>query len=144
MFETILKPSWKPWTTFSNWSLLQVKDVGMNIRNIPLFSSRKTNKQMSSLRASTWSFGRCQVATGRTPNIEGLGLEAANVECSSGGVKVKDDLTTSNPDILALGDASGATVGWESYPKWSFEVVGKLQVKNFKTHGISKPESKWI
>jgi len=44
------------------------------------------------------------VATGRTPNIEGLGLDAANVECSSGGVKVKDDLTTSNPDILAIGD----------------------------------------
>lgn len=44
------------------------------------------------------------VAAGRIPNIEGLGLEAANVECSSGGVKVKDDLTTSNPDILAIGD----------------------------------------
>ena len=57
------------------------------------------------------------------------------MECSSGGVKVKDDLTTSNPDILAIGDASGATVGWESYPEMVIlEVVGKLQVKNFKTH----------
>ena len=53
-----------------------------------------------------------QVAAGRIPNIEGLGLDAAQVECSAGGVKVKDDLTTSNPDILAIGDASGATVGW--------------------------------
>ncbi|CAE8626656.1 unnamed protein product [Polarella glacialis] len=45
------------------------------------------------------------VATGRVPNIEDLGLEAAGVEVTAGvGVKVNDDLTTSNPDILAVGD----------------------------------------
>eukprot|EP00438_Fugacium_kawagutii_P005370 Skav215045 [mRNA] locus=scaffold2053:45503:52508:+ [translate_table: standard] len=44
------------------------------------------------------------VAAGRIPNVEGLGLEAAGVQCSPGGVKVNDDLTTSNPDILAIGD----------------------------------------
>uniref|UniRef100_A0A7S4WEP3 Mercuric reductase n=1 Tax=Alexandrium monilatum TaxID=311494 RepID=A0A7S4WEP3_9DINO len=46
------------------------------------------------------------VATGRAPNVEGLGLEAAGVEFKPGlGVKVNDDLTTTNPDILAVGDA---------------------------------------
>lgn len=45
------------------------------------------------------------VATGRTPNVEGLGLEAADVEFKPGvGVKINDDLTTTNPDILAVGD----------------------------------------
>lgn len=45
-----------------------------------------------------------KVAAGRIPNVEGLGLEAAGVEYSPAGVKVKDDLRTSNPDILAIGD----------------------------------------
>eukprot|EP00929_Paragymnodinium_shiwhaense_P109093 TRINITY_DN75469_c0_g1_i1.p1 TRINITY_DN75469_c0_g1~~TRINITY_DN75469_c0_g1_i1.p1 ORF type:complete len:534 (+),score=117.69 TRINITY_DN75469_c0_g1_i1:91-1692(+) len=45
------------------------------------------------------------VATGRVPNVEGLGLEDAGVEYKVGlGVKVNDDLSTTNPDIYALGD----------------------------------------
>ncbi|CAK9063951.1 unnamed protein product [Durusdinium trenchii] len=44
------------------------------------------------------------VAAGRVPNVEGLGLEAAGVDCAASGVKVNDDLTTTNPDILAVGD----------------------------------------
>lgn len=44
------------------------------------------------------------VAAGRVANVEGLGLEAAGVECSASGIKVTDDLVTSNPDILAIGD----------------------------------------
>ena len=42
------------------------------------------------------------IAAGRVPNVEGLGLEAAGVDYTPGvGIKVSDDLTTSNPDILA-------------------------------------------
>lgn len=45
------------------------------------------------------------VSTGRAPNVENLGLEAAGVDYKLGlGVTIKDDLTTSNPDILAVGD----------------------------------------
>jgi len=45
------------------------------------------------------------IAAGRVPNVEGLGLETAGVEYTPGvGIKVDDDLTTSNPDILAIGD----------------------------------------
>jgi len=45
------------------------------------------------------------VATGRAPNVDGLGLEVAGVEFTPGiGVKVNDDLSTSNPDIFAVGD----------------------------------------
>jgi len=45
------------------------------------------------------------VATGRIPNVEGLDLEKAGVEYAPRvGIKVNDNLTTSNPDILAVGD----------------------------------------
>lgn len=30
------------------------------------------------------------VAAGRVPNVEGLGLEAAGVDCAASGVKVND------------------------------------------------------
>ena len=44
------------------------------------------------------------VGVGRTPNVEGLGLEAAGVEYDKNGVKVNDRLQTSNPRIFAAGD----------------------------------------
>ncbi len=43
-------------------------------------------------------------AAGRTPNIEGLNLEAAGVKYSRDGVIVDDYLRTSNPRIYAAGD----------------------------------------
>lgn len=45
------------------------------------------------------------IATGRAPNVSGLGLEAANVKFRSKvGVVVSDTLQTSNPNIYAVGD----------------------------------------
>jgi len=44
------------------------------------------------------------VATGRTPNVEGLGLDAAGVTFTPTGVTVDDFLRTSNPRIFAAGD----------------------------------------
>jgi pyruvate/2-oxoglutarate dehydrogenase complex dihydrolipoamide dehydrogenase (E3) component len=44
------------------------------------------------------------VATGRAPNVDGLGLEAAGVTYSRRGVGVNDRLRTSNPHIFAVGD----------------------------------------
>jgi pyruvate/2-oxoglutarate dehydrogenase complex dihydrolipoamide dehydrogenase (E3) component len=49
---------------------------------------------------------RLLVATGRTPNIDRLGLESAGVTYSSQGVSVNDRLRTSNPRIYAIGDVS--------------------------------------
>jgi pyruvate/2-oxoglutarate dehydrogenase complex dihydrolipoamide dehydrogenase (E3) component len=44
--------------------------------------------------------------TGRLPNIEGLNLETAGVDCEAAtGVRVNDFLQTSNPRIYAAGDA---------------------------------------
>ncbi|HKT34527.1 MAG TPA: mercuric reductase [Nitrospira sp.] len=44
------------------------------------------------------------VGVGRTPNVEGLGLETAGVEFDAQGVKVNGRLQTSNPRIFAAGD----------------------------------------
>ncbi|NOS76749.1 MAG: mercuric reductase [Nitrospira sp.] len=44
------------------------------------------------------------VGIGRTPNVEGLGLEAIGVEFDKNGVKVNGQLQTSNPRIFAAGD----------------------------------------
>ena len=44
------------------------------------------------------------VAVGRTPNLEGLNLEAAGVLYDSRGITVNDHLRTSNPSIFAAGD----------------------------------------
>src|SRR5206468_766134 len=47
------------------------------------------------------------VASGRRPNVEGLGLEKAGVAFTSRGVTVDAHLQTSRPDIYAAGDICG-------------------------------------
>lgn len=46
------------------------------------------------------------VAVGRTPNVDGLGLEAAGVGYERGGIKVDRRLRTTNPRIYAVGDVA--------------------------------------
>ncbi len=47
------------------------------------------------------------VATGRAPNVEGLGLEAAGIRLDDGAVQVDDRLRTSNGRVYAVGDVIG-------------------------------------
>ncbi len=44
------------------------------------------------------------VATGRKPNVEGIGLEAAKIKFSQQGIEVDNCLRTSNPRVFAAGD----------------------------------------
>ena len=47
------------------------------------------------------------VATGRKPNVMGLGLEAAGVRFDARmGIEVNDQLQTSNPNVFAVGDVA--------------------------------------
>jgi glutathione reductase (NADPH) len=47
------------------------------------------------------------IATGRRPNVEGLGLEAAGVEVGDRGeIRVDEDSRTSVPSIYAIGDVT--------------------------------------
>jgi pyruvate/2-oxoglutarate dehydrogenase complex dihydrolipoamide dehydrogenase (E3) component len=49
------------------------------------------------------------VATGRTPNTQGIGLEAAGVELTPAGhIKVNDRLETTAPGVWAMGDCAGS------------------------------------
>jgi pyruvate/2-oxoglutarate dehydrogenase complex dihydrolipoamide dehydrogenase (E3) component len=50
------------------------------------------------------------VGTGRRPNVEGLGLEAAGVRYTREGIVVDDYLQTTNPRIYAAGDVC---LGWK-------------------------------
>jgi pyruvate/2-oxoglutarate dehydrogenase complex dihydrolipoamide dehydrogenase (E3) component len=54
---------------------------------------------------STVAVDAILTGTGRLPNVEGLNLEAAGVDCDETGVRVNDFLQTSNPRIYAAGDA---------------------------------------
>lgn len=47
------------------------------------------------------------LACGRIPNLEGLGLEAAQVAYTPAGIQVNAHLQTSNPRIFACGDVIG-------------------------------------
>jgi len=47
------------------------------------------------------------VAAGRTPRVDGLGLEAAGVAYGKGGIEVDRRLRTSNRRIFAIGDVVG-------------------------------------
>jgi pyruvate/2-oxoglutarate dehydrogenase complex dihydrolipoamide dehydrogenase (E3) component len=55
-------------------------------------------------RAEELAADQVLVATGRAPNVEGLGLEVAGVAHGARGVTVNDRLRTSNPRIFAAGD----------------------------------------
>lgn len=57
--------------------------------------------------ATTWTAEEVFVATGRLPNVEGLGLEALGVEVGERGVEVDDRMRTSVPTVYAVGDVAG-------------------------------------
>jgi pyruvate/2-oxoglutarate dehydrogenase complex dihydrolipoamide dehydrogenase (E3) component len=44
------------------------------------------------------------IAVGRAPNVEGLNLEAVGVQYDRKGIKVNEQLRTTNPNIFAAGD----------------------------------------
>ncbi len=47
------------------------------------------------------------VAAGRTPNVDGLNLEAAGVEADKGGIVCDETLRTANKRVFAAGDIAG-------------------------------------
>ena len=47
------------------------------------------------------------IATGRKPNIDGLGLEQVGVAYTNKGISVDDDFRTNIPGIFAIGDVNG-------------------------------------
>lgn len=76
------------------------------------------------------------VAVGRTPNTNGLGLEAAGVEYDSSGVKVDGHLRTTNRKIFAVGDIAS---------KYKFthtaDAQARMVIKNAFFFGRGKVQS---
>lgn len=54
--------------------------------------------------SSTLEVDAILVGVGRTPNVDGLGLDAAGVRVGKGGIEVDDHLQTANERIFAAGD----------------------------------------
>ncbi len=75
------------------------------------------------------------VGVGRTPNVEGLNLEAVGVEYDRQGVKVNDYLQTTNPKIYAAGDVC---------MNWKFthaaDAAARIVIKNtlFSPFGLGR------
>jgi pyruvate/2-oxoglutarate dehydrogenase complex dihydrolipoamide dehydrogenase (E3) component len=58
-------------------------------------------------RASVVEGTHLLVATGRTPNVANLGLEAAGIRYGKQGIRVNKGLMTSNSKVFAIGDVVG-------------------------------------
>jgi pyruvate/2-oxoglutarate dehydrogenase complex dihydrolipoamide dehydrogenase (E3) component len=88
-----------------------VLHLGATVTNVSVAAASNGARQVTIEKrgaAETVEVDALLVAVGRTPNIEGLGLEAAGVEANARGVVVNDFLQSSNPHIYAAGDVAGS------------------------------------
>ncbi len=90
------------------------RDEGIQLKCGVVYQSVKQTATGVSLvvkkegREETLTAERFLVATGRAPNIEGLGLKEAGVaQESNGSIRVDDRLRTTRPGIYAAGDVTG-------------------------------------
>ena len=91
----------------------QVKADGVDIKSG--IKVNKVAKYRSGVRVEIDVNGRVEqingshllVAAGRSPNVAGLNLEAANIAYSRRGIKVTKKLKTTNSKVYAIGDVAG-------------------------------------
>lgn len=82
-------------------------DVRFNI-NVESISKSEAGLAVTLTDGSTIQTDVVLYATGRKPNLQGLGLENVQVNLNDNGtIKVDDHFTTSEPTIFALGDVTG-------------------------------------
>jgi glutathione reductase (NADPH) len=84
--------------------------VTFRFRSLPTRIEKRRDGSLSALMSdgAVVEADQALIATGRSPNTRGLGLEAAGVELSAahGAVKVDENLTSNVPSIHAIGDAT--------------------------------------
>jgi pyruvate/2-oxoglutarate dehydrogenase complex dihydrolipoamide dehydrogenase (E3) component len=79
------------------------------------------------------------LSVGRVPNVEGLGLELASIDCDAQvGIKVDDYLRSSNPNVYAAGDAC-MTLKFTN----AAEASARLAVQN-ALQQMQKPQSQLL
>lgn len=89
---------------------------GIEIRTgarVVSFSREGTHKNVrfttSDGETTTFAFDEILIATGRTPNTQDLNLEGAGIATTErGGIVVDAYLRTTNPNVYAAGDVTGA------------------------------------
>jgi dihydrolipoamide dehydrogenase len=81
---------------------------GAQIQSAAVGKGGATIKVTVGGKAETLVVERVLVATGRAPNVEGIGLEAAGVKLTDRGfIQVDGALRTTAPGIYAIGDVAG-------------------------------------
>ncbi|RLE36162.1 MAG: FAD-containing oxidoreductase [Acidobacteria bacterium] len=78
--------------------------LGTQLERVEIRGGVKVLHLVADSRRTTLEVDAILVGVGRAPNVDGLGLEAANVSFDRQGVEVNDFLQTSNPRIYAAGD----------------------------------------
>jgi mercuric reductase len=105
--ERIL-PDWEPEISLSVKNYLEKND------NIPIFTNVRVKEVRKGNGGKIVVTDKGEVeadeillATGRKPNVE-MNLDAAGIELNDkGGIKVNEELRTSNPNVYAAGDVIG-------------------------------------
>lgn len=80
--------------------------LGVNIASVAGFAGDIRMTITKDSAPATLTGTHLLLAAGRKANVEDLGLEAAGVRVEDGAI-VNEDLVTSNPRILVIGDAAG-------------------------------------
>jgi len=78
--------------------------TGAKIQSVAQLNGAKHLSVQVGDKPTNLSYDAILVSVGRTPNLEGLGLEAAGVRYGMRGVDVDARMRTSNPRVFAAGD----------------------------------------
>lgn len=81
--------------------------LGVTTEKVTVENGMKTVHGTCAGAALAWQAEGIVVAAGRTPNVEGLGLEEVGVKVGPRGVHVDGRMRTSVPSIYAAGDLAG-------------------------------------
>jgi len=81
--------------------------LGIGTQSVETEQGVKAVLGTASGRPERWEAEELLVATGRTPLVEGLGLEEAGVEVRTRGIVVDERLRTSVKSVYAAGDVAG-------------------------------------
>ncbi len=81
--------------------------TGVDIERVTVEGGRKLVHASVGGGQRRWESEELLVAAGRSPNIDGLGLEAVGVKTSPRGVVVDNRMRSSVPSVYAAGDVAG-------------------------------------
>lgn len=81
--------------------------LNVEIERVAVSGPRKIVFGSENGEPARWEGEELLVATGRRPNVEGLGLEEVGVKVGRAGIEVDERMRTAVPSIYAAGDVAG-------------------------------------